>query len=171
MRHLVAVGLLVALVTIAHAGKYRTPEGTLYFGNNPPQGSTREESALPSFPTSAPRTKDTPAAPARPAGPADASKEVHLISWNCDAIDGNYYETKGEIRNLTSRTLNNVQALVTWQTSSGTFITSDSALIEYRALRPGQRSPFSVLTSGNPQMSNCSVSFKELFGPGLSLTR
>ena len=104
-------------------------------------------------------------------GPADASKDVHLISWNCDATDGNYYETKGEIRNLTSRILKDVRALVTWRSSSGAFITSDSARIEYQALLPGQRSPFRVLTSGNPQMSECSVGFQENFGDVLSLTK
>lgn len=78
---------------------------------------------------------------------------------------GSYVRAEGRVTNNTSKTLRNMQALVEYETSSGQFITSDYSTIELRDLLPGQSSPFSVLTSYNPAMSQASLRFREFFGP------
>lgn len=74
---------------------------------------------------------------------------------------------QGTVKNLTTRSLENVQVVVTFYDSSGGFITSDSALIEYNPILPGQTSPWKVMARWNPAMQRASVEFKSLFGPTL----
>ena len=47
---------------------------------------------------------------------------------------------------------------------SGTFITTDNALIDYNPILPGQTSPFKTMSSTNPAMSKYTVDFKHLIG-------
>jgi hypothetical protein len=41
--------------------------------------------------------------------------------------------------------------------------------VEYDPLLPGQRSPFSAITTGNPAITKCNVGFKQMFGGALSV--
>ncbi|MDP2950428.1 MAG: hypothetical protein Q8P22_12935 [Chloroflexota bacterium] len=68
------------------------------------------------------------------------------------------------MKNVGTTSINNVEAVVSYYTESDTFVTSDSALIEYDPLLPGQTSPFKVLTRDNPAISKGRVTFKQLFG-------
>ena len=51
------------------------------------------------------------------------------------------------------------------------FVTSDEALIAYNPVLPGQTAPFEVLTQANPMMKKFSVTFKEMFGGTIKVTR
>lgn len=88
---------------------------------------------------------------------------LQLLNWSWNSEHG-YAIAKGEVKNITSKRLKNVEALVTWYNKNGDFITSDSALIEYHVLMPGQTSPFKVMERFNPQMNKASIEFKFLFG-------
>lgn len=55
-------------------------------------------------------------------------------------------------------------AVVTFTTADGSFITSDTGLIEYDPLLPNQTSPWKVMTRWNPRMQRASVEFKTMFG-------
>ncbi len=73
--------------------------------------------------------------------------------------------------NVTDRKIENCQAVVQFHTESGDFITSDTALIEFNPLLPGQTSPWKVMTRHNPAMNQARVSFKVLFGGSVPAMR
>ena len=110
-----------------------------------------------------PSTSPTPAPPAAP--PADVIALISARGYESES--GSYWYVEGQVKNLSGESLKNVQAVATWYTKDGTFVSSDNALIEYNPILPGQTSPFKTITRGNPAMSRYSVSFKSLFGSEL----
>jgi hypothetical protein len=140
-------GLLAALIVgsvgMALGGAAARPP------SNPP-GST----------LSAPSTWTPPSTP--PSPPPD--QLAILASRGYESDSGNYFYVEGQVKNLTDKPLKNVAVVATWFDKEGTFITSDSALIDYNPLLPGQASPFKTITRGNPRMSKFSVEFKYLIG-------
>lgn len=92
-----------------------------------------------------------------------ASSDLELLNWHWGNEYG-YVTAEGQVKNISGRRLENVMAVVTWKDSNGNMITSDSALIEYRPLMPGQTSPFKVMESYNPLMKKASIGFKHLMG-------
>lgn len=81
-----------------------------------------------------------------------------------------FSQVEGRVKNLTGQSLRNVEAVVTWYTATGRFVTSDSAFIEFNPLLPGQISPFKVTTRTNPEMTSFSVEFKHLMGGTIRTT-
>jgi len=71
---------------------------------------------------------------------------------------------EGQVKNISSSKLENVQAIVTWYDKNGNMITSSSALIEYNPILPGQTSPFKVMKTYNPAMEKAGVEFSHLMG-------
>ena len=98
------------------------------------------------------------AAPTIPAGPL---LRVESFSWS---ISYNYAIAEGEVTNISSDPLKNVQAMGQFYTKDSTFITSADALIDYNPILPGQTSPFKVMATHNPAMDGCRISFKNMFG-------
>ncbi len=92
-----------------------------------------------------------------------AAAKLEVLDWTWSTEHG-YAKLEGQVRNRTSASLRNVAAVATYYTSDGTFITSDSALIDYNPILPGQTSPFSILTQENPAMKKASLNFKKLLG-------
>jgi len=88
---------------------------------------------------------------------------LELVDWHWGS-KYSYATAEGRVKNTSSERLEHVEAVVTFLTDSGEFITSDSALIEFDPLMPGQTSPWEVLTTWNPRMSKARVEFKELMG-------
>jgi hypothetical protein len=72
---------------------------------------------------------------------------------------GGYRVIEGEVVNISSSSIRFVMAVVSWYSSSGTFITSDRAVVDYTPLMPGQKSPFKVMTRINPEMATYSIEF------------
>jgi Tfp pilus assembly protein PilE len=93
--------------------------------------------------------------------------DLELLSWRWSA-GYSFVTAEGQVKNVTNRNLTNVQALVTWYDGGGNMITSDSALIEYNPILPGQTSPFSVIARHNPAMAKASIEFKHLFGGSIA---
>lgn len=84
--------------------------------------------------------------------------------WSWYQSSRPYVTLEGQVRNISPQSLRSVEAVVIYYTADGTFLTSNSSLIEYRPLLPGQTSPFKVISPYNPAMSTASVEFKELLG-------
>jgi hypothetical protein len=78
---------------------------------------------------------------------------------------GGYYIVEGQVQNISGNNLKDIEAVASWYAADGTFITSDSAIIEYNPLLPGQTSPFRTMSTANPAMAKYTVEFKSLFGP------
>ena len=102
---------------------------------------------------------------------APASKPVLKVSkWHWSEEYG-YVTAEGSVTNISSETLANVQAVVTFETKDGTLVTSEDGLIEYTTLLPGQTSPWKVIARANPAMASARLEFKKLFGPRLTTTQ
>lgn len=82
-----------------------------------------------------------------------------------------YVTAEGRVTNISSERLENVQAIVTFETTDGTLVTTEDGLVEYNPLLPGQTSPWKVMVRANPAMAKAHVDFKTMFGGTLNTTR
>lgn len=96
-----------------------------------------------------------------------ASAHLVLSDWHWSEEYG-YVTVEGQVGNITGKKLQNVEAVASFYAADGTFITSDSALVEYNPLMPGQVSPFKVMKRHNPMMKKASVTFKVMWGSTLT---
>lgn len=96
--------------------------------------------------------------------------ELELLSMTWHSEHG-FAIMEGEVKNISSNKLDGVQAIGSWYNASGTLITSDSAIIEYNPIMPGQTSPFKVMATYNPEMKTASIRFKHIFGRSISFKR
>jgi hypothetical protein len=145
---LMVVGVILGLAAI---GSFLGPE-------NAATNSGRSSSAAE---RSAPNTA-TPG-PAAPAGP-----DLALLSSR-GYEESTYFMVEGQVKNLSNRPLENVEAVTTWYDKDGGFIKTADALIDFNPILPGQTSTFKTLTPGNPAMTKFSVEFKNLFGPSIRM--
>ncbi len=88
---------------------------------------------------------------------------LEILSWHWEP-DGDYAIVQGEVRNITDKRLDGIQALVSWYNKEGKFITSHSSFLEYQVLMPGQRSPFKIYDNFNPQMYKATLEFEYFLG-------
>ena len=99
---------------------------------------------------------------------ASCQLEIVSSSWS----KGYGYATyEGQIKNISSLKLKNVQAVVTWYDKNDNMITLSSALIEYNPILPGQSSPFKVMKTYNPAMEKAGVEFSHLMGGTITTYR
>lgn len=94
---------------------------------------------------------------------------LEVKSWSCNTEHG-HTSISGEVKNISDKPLKNVTAVATFKTKDGTFVKSANALIDYNPILAGQTSPFKALSSHNPAIGNCYVSFKTLGGGTLRHT-
>jgi hypothetical protein len=91
------------------------------------------------------------------------ANQLELVSYSCDKEYG-YFTIKGQVKNISGASMKDVQVVGSIYTSDGTFVTSSDALIEYNPILPGQTSPFTTMSTDNPEATKCQVEFKEFFG-------
>ncbi len=84
---------------------------------------------------------------------ASSHPPLKLLGHGCRR-EFDYQICEGEVRNETDDRLETVMAEVSFTDKNGTFIKSDSAMINYQPLMPGQTSPFTVMTINNPQIAH-----------------
>lgn len=92
-----------------------------------------------------------------------ANSDLELVRWSWSK-DYSYVVAEGQVKNISQRRLERVEALVTWYDANKNFITSQSSLIEFNPIMPNQISPFKVTARHNPAMKSASIEFKFLFG-------
>jgi tetratricopeptide (TPR) repeat protein len=91
--------------------------------------------------------------------------DLELITWSWSTTaGGSYVEARGQVKNISGRSLRNVEAVVSFYDRNGNFITCSSALIEFNPILAGQTSLFTVMETYNPAMKKASVQFKFLMG-------
>lgn len=78
--------------------------------------------------------------------------------------DYGYAIYEGQVKNISGVKLKRVQAVATWHDKNGNMITSDTSIIEYNPILPGQSSPFKVMERWNPAMKTASIEFSYLGG-------
>ena len=86
-------------------------------------------------------------------------------SWRVYRDPGSQYsEIEGEVKNVSGTKLKSVDAVASYYTADGSFITSGSALIDYNPILADQTSPFKTMTRFNPAMASVKLEFRELGG-------
>lgn len=103
---------------------------------------------------------------------ADAAKaaskpKLHVSGSNCVKEYG-FMTVSGTVTNRTSAPIDSLMVVGLFGKSDGTFVKSASAMVDYQPLLPGQTSPFKAMTTENPAISKCGVSFKTMFGGEVS---
>jgi hypothetical protein len=96
--------------------------------------------------------------------PAPEMEQLELLAFKWGQSTEQHATAEGQVKNISGDSIKSVQAVVTWYDKSGTFVTSDHALIDYNPLLPGQTSPFDVIATFNPAMHTASVEFKHFAG-------
>jgi hypothetical protein len=59
---------------------------------------------------------------------------------------------EGEVKNISARKLENIEAVGEFYTDSGEIVKFGDVLVEYTPIMPGQTSPFKVVVTENPQI-------------------
>jgi hypothetical protein len=95
--------------------------------------------------------------------PAPQGPQLELLDWHWSR-QYDFVTAEGQVKNITSEPIENVEAVVTFTDANGKFITTGEALIDFNPVLPGQTSPFQAMATWNPAMNNASVQFKSLFG-------
>lgn len=106
--------------------------------------------------------RPTPGAP--DAALPQAAQLALLSSRGYESEGGGYYIVEGQVQNISNQSLRNIESVASWYARDGTFITSDSALVEYNPILPGQTSPFRTISTANPRMAKYTIEFKAFFG-------
>lgn len=109
-------------------------------------------------------------AEARRAQERVASAQLVLYDWSW-SVEHGYVTVEGQVGNISGRKLKNVEALAQFYTADKTFVTSDTGLVEYNPLMPGQVSPFKVMLPHNPMIKTASISFKIMWGDALDFVK
>ena len=106
-----------------------------------------------------------PSTPRPTPTPPPAPGPLALISLTDEVSGGGGYATvEGEVENISEAPLAHVAAVATWYDLDGGFIRSDTALIAYNPILPGQRSPYRVISVHKPGMAKYSIVFKSTLG-------
>ncbi|MFC2013404.1 FxLYD domain-containing protein [Chloroflexota bacterium] len=105
---------------------------------------------------------DTPGVTEQPT-PTPPAYILQLISASHErAYD--YVTMSGEVKNISSKNLENVMVVVNYYTDDDTFVKTDEALISYNPILPGQISPFKSITTDNPAIKRYKITFKYFWG-------
>jgi hypothetical protein len=89
--------------------------------------------------------------------------QLQLISWSWHDESG-YAIAEGQVKNISSENLRNVEAIVSYYTGDKKFVTADDAVIDFNPILPGQTSSFKTMGTYNPAMTNAAIDFKDLLG-------
>ncbi|MBN1671192.1 MAG: hypothetical protein JXR37_09180 [Kiritimatiellae bacterium] len=95
--------------------------------------------------------------------PAEPSVKLAVAHWHW-SIDDEWIIVDGEVRNITRGNLRSVLAVASCYTANGSFVTSDSSLIDFNPVLPGQISPFQIYIVRNPLIAFVGIQFQELLG-------
>jgi hypothetical protein len=109
-------------------------------------------------------TKIDEVQPRTPPAPQMASEpSLDLLSYNGTKSLG-FITIDGEARNTSNSSISDLMVVVRHYTSDGTFVRSDTAMVEYNPILPGQTSPFKVIGTDNPAIIKFVVNFTRMFG-------
>ena len=96
--------------------------------------------------------------------------QLELVRFHSH-VEYGYAILEGQVKNVSSESLKNVEAVGSYYDAAGGFITSSQSLIAYNPILPGQTSAFKVMTTANPAMKGVSVDFKYLMGGTIACRR
>lgn len=114
-------------------------------------------------PTTEPATAPSTTTPTpTPAVTAPAPPRLELLSSTGRRSSDAYITIEGQVKNISAESMPSLMVVVTILDKDGGFITSDSGLVEYDPLLPGQVSPFKAIVRFNPAFDQYRVEFKRI---------
>ncbi len=75
-----------------------------------------------------------------------------------------FVKVNGEVTNISSQSIKNVEAETTFYDDSGNVIKTTSALLELNPILPGQTSPYQTMDTDNPEIKREKTSFSVMMG-------
>ncbi|MEO7716307.1 MAG: FxLYD domain-containing protein [Capsulimonas sp.] len=109
--------------------------------------------------TSEPAQYSPPAAPA----PVDTTPKLKKLSENFTK-EYTYCIVSGEVKNTSGESLKSVEAVTTYYDKNNNVVKTDSALIDFNPILPGQTSPYKTMSSDNPAIKTERTRFQEFGG-------
>jgi hypothetical protein len=94
--------------------------------------------------------------------------ELKQFKWHHEY---DYAIGEGLVTNISGQPMKGVTAVVIFNDKSGSFVTSDDAMIDYNPILPGQSSPFKVMARYNPAMKGAHVEFKYFMGGSIEFSK
>ena len=87
--------------------------------------------------------------------------ELQSYSWSHED-DSNYAFVVGQVKNISKKSYDHVEAVANFTDAKGNFVTTEDALINYNPILPDQVSPFKIPVPWNPAFKNVKVEFKQI---------
>lgn len=92
---------------------------------------------------------------------AEPVLELMSYSWSHED-DSNFAFVVGQVKNISKKSYDHVEAVANFSDAKGNFITTEDALINYNPILPDQVSPFKIPVPWNPAFKNLKVEFKQI---------
>ena len=151
--------------TEANAAQARATATTTADAALTPTTPTPERTATPEVTVTAEATPTPEPTPTPVPTPRPSIYKLALISGKCTLqSDIGFTECEGFVENISGKTMENVEVVITWVDADGIPQSSDEALIDYNPILAGQQSPWSTIGTYNPALTKFRVQFKELLG-------
>lgn len=71
---------------------------------------------------------------------------------------------RGQVKNVGASKLDSVLAVGEFYDKNGVLVKPGEALVDFNPIVPGQTTPFSVMSSYNPEIKTATLNFKTMFG-------
>jgi hypothetical protein len=88
---------------------------------------------------------------------------VHSWQWR-ESASGDFFEAVGEIENESGRVLENVQVEITIRDTNDKIVSTDTAIVSDRDLRPGQQTTFRAMIRRVGGEQKASLAFRKFWG-------
>jgi len=75
-----------------------------------------------------------------------------------------YSYVEGRVENLTNKSLEGVKVIAEFFDKNNNFVKSEDTFIDYNPILPNQISPFKIITTSDPAITHCNISFKFFIG-------
>lgn len=96
--------------------------------------------------------------------------KLEVQSWKKGRKSDSYIEIVGEVKNISTYSLDGIKALVSFYDKKGDLVNANDALIDFQPILPGQISPFKVIATYDPAMDKANIAFKESDGGTIAST-
>ncbi len=102
---------------------------------------------------------------------AQAPATVAIVAVTCAVFTGaGEIEVEGEVRNISSRPINNLMLSAVFNGPDGQFVSTSDLLVKFDPVMPGQVSPFDGFGNYNPVVHTVTVTPALQDGPSLPFT-
>lgn len=104
--------------------------------------------------------------------PADAGADLQVLDFIFrEMAGGRMLQAEGRVSNISTRPLENVQAIVSFFGPDGSLVATAKGPLDFNPLMPGAAGTFSVVSPHSGGVADATVEFGVLLGPKLKTER